>query len=159
LAIMDTYSPAIFFTIPAGTLRPALVYNSDGSVNSPSNPAARGSKITIYATGQGFVPGAPPDGTPAPSNPPLSTPFTPRVNINGLFTDQYTPTPSLDPPDRTKFVLFSGLAPGLVGIWQIDVQIPGAVSPGNQIPLFIEAGSLPSIEAGTFLTTIAVSAK
>ena len=151
-ASMNAYSPAILADF-SGKLRQAHVLNSDNTPNSPTNPALRGSTIQIFALGQGFVPNAPPDGAPAPSSPLLNTPFTPRVAINLIFTDQYTLGPG-DPPDK-NFVTFSGLAPGLVGVWQINVQIPINVAPGNQIPLLVYAGSLPSTD-GTFLTTIAV---
>ncbi|HLK67531.1 MAG TPA: hypothetical protein VKU19_29040 [Bryobacteraceae bacterium] len=149
---MNTYSPAVFMQQYAGKLRPASVLNQDNTLNSPSNPALRGSTIQIFATGQGFVPGAPSDGSAAPS-PPLNTPFTPRVGINFIYTDQYTPGQG-DPADK-QFVSFSGLAPGEVGVWQINVQIPINVSPGAQIPLYISTGSLLSTD-GSFYTTIAV---
>jgi uncharacterized protein (TIGR03437 family) len=67
---------------------PAEVFNQDNTLNTPSNPAARRSTIRIYAIGQGFVPNAPPDSSPAPS-PPLSTPFTPLVAVAGLFTYEW----------------------------------------------------------------------
>jgi uncharacterized protein (TIGR03437 family) len=140
---MNAYSPAVLMAQYAGKLRPAQVFNQDNTLNTPSNPALRGSTIQIYAIGQGFVPNAPPDGSPAPS-PPLSTPFTPRVAINLEFTDEN------DGP-----VTFSGLAPGLVGVWQINVQIPNNVPPGAQTSLVVFAGSLPSTD-GSFSTTIAV---
>jgi len=151
---MATNSPAVLMAVYAGKLRQAQVLNQDNTINSPSNPAPRGSTISIYAVGQGFVPGAPADGTPAPSSPLLTTPTTPRINFGGLFTDQY-PAGGNDPTDKTKFVSFSGLAPGYVGLWQINVQIPNGVAPGGQIPLLIQMGSSFSTD-GSFNTTIAV---
>jgi uncharacterized protein (TIGR03437 family) len=151
---MNTYSPAVLMTQYAGKMRPAEVLNQDFTLNTPSNAAARGSTIQIYAIGQGFVPNAPPDGSPATASPLLSTPFTPQVAFGGLFTDEYPPGTG-DPPDKTKFVSFSGLAPGLVGVWQINVQIPSAVPPGAQVILLVYAGSLASTD-GSFVTTVAV---
>ena len=43
--------PAIF-TVSGGT-GPAAANNQDGSLNSAANPAARGSVVSLYATGQG----------------------------------------------------------------------------------------------------------
>jgi uncharacterized protein (TIGR03437 family) len=40
------------FTLVNGT-GPAAVNNQDGTVNSAANPAARGSVVSLYATGQG----------------------------------------------------------------------------------------------------------
>lgn len=154
---MNTYSPAVVSSqFPPDKLRQAAVINQDNTINSPTNPAPRGSIITIYAVGQGSVPNAPPDGTPAPSNPPLETPFIPRVIIKATYVDEYTPGVG-DPPDK-KFVKFSGLAPGLIGVWQINVQIPANVdisSGASQISLIVTAGSLFSIDS-TFVNTIAV---
>ena len=152
---MNTYSPGIY-SPDAGVSRQAAVINQDGTINSPTNPAARGSVISIYATGQGFIPNAPPDGSPAPSEPLLSTPFTPQVNFNGKFPEEY-PVAQGDPP-AGKFVQFSGLAPGYVGLWQINVYIPGNCPAGSQVPILVFAGSVASSDfsqAG-FRTVIAV---
>lgn len=43
------------FTTASGTGQAAAV-NEDGTLNSESNPAARGSIVLIYATGQGNAP-------------------------------------------------------------------------------------------------------
>jgi uncharacterized protein (TIGR03437 family) len=44
-------APGIFTT--AGGTGQAAATNQDGSLNSESNPAARGSVVSLYATGQG----------------------------------------------------------------------------------------------------------
>jgi uncharacterized protein (TIGR03437 family) len=152
---MNTYSPGIY-TLDFGTNRQAAVLNQDGSVNSPTNPAPRGSIISIYATGQGAVPNAPVGGSPAPSSPLLTTPFTPQINIAGQFVDDYPRSPG-DPPVG-QFVQFSGLAPGLVGVWQINVYIPMGVAAGSQVPILVFAGSLPSNDFSqtAYRTVIAV---
>ena len=49
-------APGIF-TAGNGTGQAAVV-NQDGSINSAANPAARGSVVSFYATGQGSGPGA-----------------------------------------------------------------------------------------------------
>jgi len=45
-------SPAIFSTDGSG-FGQGYILNSDGTLNSPTNPATAGSPITIYATGPG----------------------------------------------------------------------------------------------------------
>ena len=62
LTIADWKSPVAaaapgIFTSGNGT-GPAAANNQDGSINSASNPAARGSIISLYATGQGNGSGA-----------------------------------------------------------------------------------------------------
>jgi uncharacterized protein (TIGR03437 family) len=41
-------------------------------------------------------------------------------------------------------VQFSGMAPGYVGLWQINAQIPQSVTPGNAVPLVVTAGGATS---------------
>jgi uncharacterized protein (TIGR03437 family) len=57
----------------------------------------------------GYIPGAPPDGQAATG--PVPAPRAPTVFIN--------------PEDITgSAIQYSGLTPGDVGLWQINVQIP-----------------------------------
>ncbi|MBI2816146.1 MAG: hypothetical protein HYX72_04315 [Acidobacteria bacterium] len=37
-------------------------------------------------------------------------------------------------------VLFSGMAPGFVGLWQVNAEVPQSVTPGPAVPLVISAG-------------------
>jgi uncharacterized protein (TIGR03437 family) len=56
-------------------------------------------------------------------------------------------------------IYYSGLAPGLVGVWQIDFKIPTLASPGGQVPLAVCASSpcgLPSYLYTQYITTIAI---
>jgi uncharacterized protein (TIGR03437 family) len=53
-------------------------------------------------------------------------------------------------------VLYSGLAPGLAGVWQIDVRIPEFVAPGDSVIVAVVYESVPSIDSQKMLTTIAV---
>jgi uncharacterized protein (TIGR03437 family) len=49
--LVTAAAPGIFTT--AGATGQAAASNQDGSLNSDSNPAVRGSVVSIYATGQG----------------------------------------------------------------------------------------------------------
>jgi uncharacterized protein (TIGR03437 family) len=124
----------------------AAVVNQDGSVNSQSNPALRGQIISIYATGQGILPGGPPDGTP-PSGL-VSTPQMPQVLIGSNFVDGY-PTLAGDQPVG-KRVQFSGLSPAYPGLWQINVYVPMSVPPSTSTgatPLDIVYNNVPAWSA------------
>ena len=57
-------------------------------------------------------------------------------------------------PDQD--VSYSGLAPGLVGVWQINVKIPKSVPPGDSVPIFIIYRDISSINTGQLNTSIAV---
>jgi uncharacterized protein (TIGR03437 family) len=111
------------------------------SSNCPGGvrPANRGEMITLYATGQGLVSGMPADGTPAPGQLPTTT--NPRVFMGTAFV-----------PDAN--ISYSGLAPTLVGVWQINVTVPQSTTPG---PVWImlwygdEYSSVPSTPPSTTL--------
>jgi uncharacterized protein (TIGR03437 family) len=51
--------------------------------------------------------------------------------------------------------MFFGLAPGMIGVWRIDVKIPDLTAPGSLVPVFIRMKSIASEVAGQ-VTTIAV---
>lgn len=103
-------TPAIF---------PGAVVNPDGSLNSATSPAVRGSYVTLYGTGAGPQSPTPYDGEI--SAPPLATPdLAPVVTVGGV----------------TAQVLYIGAAPGLVsGALQLNVQVPDTAPSGNAVPL------------------------
>jgi uncharacterized protein (TIGR03437 family) len=160
LAVMNSVSPGLFLN-PAtqtGTSRQAAVINySDGSVNSASHPALRGTYVEIFGTGQGFVPGAPADGA-APTGP-TPSPNRPVVLLQGISVDDpyFAETNSDGTP--VNHIYYSGLAPGLVGVWQIDVKIPSLAATGSQVALTVfgsSLSSLPSYNFTQYITTIAI---
>jgi uncharacterized protein (TIGR03118 family) len=55
-------APALFTTDFTG-MNGAVALNADGTVNSAGNPAARGSMVTLFATGEGVTNPADSDGT------------------------------------------------------------------------------------------------
>jgi uncharacterized protein (TIGR03437 family) len=112
---------------------------SDGSFPVPttpglfSHPAKRGDTVTIYALGLGATNPTVADGAASPSSPLASTPL-PTVIIGGGFTGTAS--------DGT--VIFSGLAPGFVGLYQINVTIPQDAPLGNAVALEIQLASATS---------------
>lgn len=133
---MQSYAPGIFICpSTTGSLRNACVLNQDNTVNSASNPAPRGSVISIYATGQGVVPNAPPDGMPASSA--ISTANTPQVILGGNFVDSYAPQPGEPLSNCPHFVCYSGLN-GFPGMWQVNVEVPKGVPPSTQATTLLD---------------------
>jgi uncharacterized protein (TIGR03437 family) len=43
-------------------------------------------------------------------------------------------------------VVFSGLAPGTVGEYQVNVQVPAGVAAGDAVPVVLTIGGVQSIE-------------
>jgi uncharacterized protein (TIGR03437 family) len=146
---MNIATPGIIELQYTGTLRQAAVLNQDNSINGQNNPAARGSVIQIYATGQGFTPGAPPDGAQPQTQTP--TPTQPTVAIGACRVDDPTPPCNGDPSN----LVYSGLN-SFPGGWQINVRIPQSVAPGTQVPLAISINGIPNTDL-TFRMTIAVN--
>jgi uncharacterized protein (TIGR03437 family) len=130
---LATAAPGIF-TMNAQNLG-AIVNNSTNVVTGPSNPATAGSTyIVIYCTGLGPVSNQPATGSPAPATAgsPLSyTALSPTVTIGGVAVSG-------------AGILYSGLAPGLIGVYQIDLQVPASVAAGNAVPLFVSIGGVTS---------------
>lgn len=113
-----TEDPGIFMY--DGTYAVAVRY-ADGSVTGPNNPAYPGDILTLYTTGLGPLMSLGPlplnlvDGFGAPSDPLAYTqdPFT--VTVAGEQCQ----------------VLFSGLAPGFVGLYQLNIVLPSDLPRGN----------------------------
>jgi uncharacterized protein (TIGR03437 family) len=96
----------------------ALAIRQDWSgVITATNPALGGEIVHLYGTNFGPVDRRPEDGLPAPANPPART-LNPVTCLGWTSPESRTP---VEVP-----VHFSGLAPGLVGIYQLDVQVPVA---------------------------------
>ncbi len=116
------YAPGIFASNGV-----AAALDASFHVISTSNPAKQGQNISIYCNGLGPVTNQPASGDPAPGPPNLSTTTTnPTVTIGG----QNAP------------VLFSGLAPGFAGLYQINVTVPSAGS--GVKPVTVSIGGVTS---------------
>lgn len=109
----------------------ALATHADGSLVGPvgtvaglaSRPARPGETITLWCTGLGAV--TPPASDGEAREDVLHTAIsTPAVTIGGLPAE----------------VEFAGLAPGLVGVNQLNVIVPAGVAPGPVVPVSVSAG-------------------
>ena len=141
-AVADS-APGIF-TVDASGRNQASALNSDFSYNAAfdrfpgSRPEATGNFVTIYATGIGGTNPVVADGQAAPS-PTFAVATSPTTVIVGGAQAQ---------------VLFSGLAPGYVGLWQINAVLPVSLPTNLATPLRVELRSRQSFE-----TTLAVANK
>lgn len=132
-------SPGIFTdsTIAANQGR---ILNQDGTPNSAKNAAARGSTVTILGTGQGPV--SPPvgDGQVAPSD--VSTVAVPTSD--GVTCLSKQPSVCVAIGNTFGEIQFSGLAPQMVGVWQLTVKIPAGALTGDAVPLRAVINGSPS---------------
>ena len=138
LALMNSISPGVFELQYTGASRQAAVLNEDNTVNSSSNPAQRGHLIQVFATGQGVYSGWPADGVPAGGSNTVPAGLT-QVLVGSCIVSEGTGIEGCNalPGDvgqggpRNTWIPFTGLAPGEVGVWQVNVQIPMAVPPNS----------------------------
>jgi uncharacterized protein (TIGR03437 family) len=133
---LATFAPGVFTVNSQG--QGAVVDAISGQLISPINPANAGvTYISVYCTGLGPVSNQPATGAAASASLLSQTITPPTVTIGGV----------------TAGILFSGLAPTFVGLYQINVQVPASAPLGDAVPLAI------SISGATAPTvTIAVQA-
>lgn len=121
--------------IPALAVQPALFtvdgvhaaaqHAADYSLITEANPARPGEIIVLWATGLGGSIPPVPTGAPAPVDP-LSVAESPvRVFTAGAVEFN---------------VLFAGLAPGLVGVYQINAGIPDSLPYSGDLDVILSAG-------------------
>lgn len=89
--------------------------------------APRGSWITIWSTGLGGVTNQPLTGAAAPFTPLSETFLRPGVTIGGIEAE----------------VNFSGLAPGFVGLYQVNARVPDTL-PAGTVSVVIAIGGMVS---------------
>ena len=121
----------------------AIGVNQDGTINSAANPAPKGSVVTLW--GSGFGPVTPSAGTGklAPANPLQQLMYPPAIYIS-------MGTPPIGNVVQQAVVKFAGNAPGLVGVTQLNVQIPLS-SPGGEVLVSITPRGQNQPDAGAVL--------
>jgi uncharacterized protein (TIGR03437 family) len=121
-------SPGIYTLNQAGS-GPGAILNQDFSVNSAANPAAKGSVVQVYMTGEGITQPASTDGGIAP------------LNGTGLNVPVQAVTATVGGVPAT--VQYYGSAPGIVyGVMQVNVLVPGAAPSGSTVPIQIAVGGV-----------------
>ena len=115
-------APGVFVQ---GATSQGLVFKVDSSgaqtLADASHPVQAGDAVVIYCTGLGQVSPSVPTGAAAPLSPLSYTVNPVTLTIGGLQAN----------------VLFSGLTPQFVGLYQINAVVPSGISPGNQVPVVV----------------------
>jgi uncharacterized protein (TIGR03437 family) len=102
----------------------AAALHPDNSVITETSPAQIGETVAVYLSGMGAVSPSVPDGSLAPGATAGTTPANTTATPTIYLTDQ-------DGNLGTPTVTFSGLAPGLTGLYQIDFTIPTGMVAGD----------------------------
>ena len=121
-------APGIFSLDGSGTGQAAAI-NQDGTINGPTNPAAKGSFISLFATGLGAVTSGVAGDIASNAVPVAQNPIVTIANISAQ-------------------VQYAGLAPTLVSSgYQVNVVIPGNAPTGPSVSLQLSVGG-DSSQAG-----------
>jgi uncharacterized protein (TIGR03437 family) len=112
----DGFQPGIFVD---GAANPIIVNNTTGRLVSESEPVRAGDVLIIYASGLGPTIPPPRSGEPASGSPLMHGVAPVRV----VFKQA----------DRQNSLnaAFAGLAPGFIGVFQVNVQVPQGLAPGR----------------------------
>ncbi len=121
------FAPGIFATNSQGTGQGAIL-DANYHLVDAANPAPGGSTVLIFCTGLGAVTNQPPTASPASLSTRSATTTLPTVTIGGASAK----------------VSFSGLAPGYVGLYQVNAQVPVGLATNNAVPVVISIGGAVS---------------
>ena len=120
-------SPAMFTTTADGKGEAISVHANFSLVKKVVGEYAKiGETIVLFCTGLGSLDNFANSGTPAPSSPLSRTAQLPTVLMDG----------------RPAQVTFSGLAPGFIGLYQINVVVPAGV--GGDVVISVVVGGVAS---------------
>lgn len=115
-----------FFTVDLSGKNAIVALNADGSLNSAANPAARGSQITMFATGEGVTTPGDTDGIVEADNSRIPVAAL-GVQIGGVGVPM--PTAASFPKDVS-------------GVLQLTVTIPANLFSAGQVPVVLIAGGV-----------------
>jgi uncharacterized protein (TIGR03437 family) len=129
---LGTAAPGLFAQNASGS-GPGAILNQDNSLNGPAHPAAKGSIVQMFMTGEGQT------------NPQAAT---------GAITTVTLPPPQVTPAPRQSIQVwingqpatytYAGEAPGMVaGVMQLNVQIP-LNAPSGALSIQVSVGGIMS---------------
>lgn len=110
------YQPGLF---SAATIGAILVNSRTGALVSPQAPARAGDVLVGYATGLGLTAAHPLTGEIDPGSPLATAALTTKVVLTGPSGEK----------EATPF--YAGLAPGFVGVFQINFEVPSGLGTGT----------------------------
>jgi uncharacterized protein (TIGR03437 family) len=139
---VDNSAPGIY-TLSENGIGAGAILHADYSLVNDSSPAAPGETVLLFMNGLGSVTPTVSDGAAAPSDTLINADETSNILI---YLDD-----GVDNPTQAN-VLFAGLAPGLVGLYQVNFTVPSSGLTNGDV--YIDFNTL---EALTQMATISVS--
>ncbi len=139
---ISKYAPAVF--VDPVSMQVALLH-ADGRFVNKDHPAKRDEPLVMYAAGLGL----PTSGKISGANPSPSSPLAAVSGVQVFFG------PPLD--TRSPVIVdWAGLAPGFIGLYQLNLRIPGTHISGEAIPITIKVGGVSSPSTGPLVPVIVV---
>ncbi len=132
-ATVAPFAPGIFSVNQSGSGQGAVEIAATAQLAAPlgffgNRPVRRGEYIAIYGTGFGPVTNQPATGAPALAVPLSWTTSATTATIGGMAAE----------------VTFSGLVPGLTGLYQVNALVPAGAPIGDQVQLVVRIGGVNS---------------
>jgi uncharacterized protein (TIGR03437 family) len=126
-------APGIFTANASGTGQISMA-NQNGTLNSATTPAPKGSTVTFYATGEGQT--------------------TPAGVTGGVNSGTVLPKPvanvGVTIGGTTATVTYAGAAGGgVAGLLQVNVVVPSTITSGSAIPVVLTVGTAQSQAGAT----------
>jgi hypothetical protein len=103
-----------------------IAQHGDGTLVSATAPAKPGEYLVAYLAGMGGTNATPASGAASPGNPLALPSLPPVLTLNGAVYP----------------IAFAGLTPGLVGLYQMNFQVPAGLPAGNLAMVVNQNGAL-----------------
>jgi uncharacterized protein (TIGR03437 family) len=125
-------APGLYTVNDQGSGQALVLVGDTGLLAAPAadnaRPAQRGETLMIYMEGLGPVNNAPPDGFPSPDDSSATTLATPIVTIGGAMAA----------------LQYSGLEPGVAGVYLVKAVVPDDAPSGDAVPLVVSVNDIGS---------------
>ncbi len=120
-------APSVFLSGTAGPITglTTVFRAANNQIVTPTNPIRPGDTLVIYLTGMGLTSPSVTAGMPAPMSPLAWASAATTVSLGGSQLS----------------LQYAGMAPGEVGVYQINAVVPGSVTQGMSMPLVISQGA------------------
>ncbi len=135
------YAPAALVDASGNT----LLFHADGKLVTRDNRASRDEPLVLYAVGLGLTTGGKVTGGAASPSSPLAA----VEDVEVFFGDPTWKQAAI-------IVDWAGLTPGFIGLYQLNLRVPGFHISGDKLLVTIKVGSVSSPSTGAVVPYVPV---